>query len=42
MYKMFLKYCKLYRVIIDKLFRLEGVYSFSIPMRIYGNFDNHI
>lgn len=41
MYKMFLKYCKLYRVIIDKLFRLEGVYSFSIPMRIYGNFDNH-
>lgn len=41
MYKIFLKYCKLYRVMIDKLFRLDGVYHFSIPMGIYGNFDNH-
>ena len=41
MYKFFLKYCKLYRIIVDKLFSLKGVYSFSIPMRIYGNFDNH-
>lgn len=41
MYKIFLKYCKLYRIIIDKLFSLNGVYSFSIPMRIYGDFDNH-
>lgn len=41
MYKTFLKYYKLYRVIIDKLFRLEGVYSFSIPMWVYSNFDNH-
>lgn len=41
MYKTFLKYCKLYRIIIDKLFSLKGVYSFSIPMRVYSNFDNH-
>ena len=41
MYKTFLKYCKLYRIIIDKLFSLNGVYRLSIPMGIYGNFDNH-
>ena len=41
MYKTFLKYCRPYRILIEKLFSLEGVYSFSIPMRIYGNFDNH-
>ena len=41
MYKTFLKYCKLYRIVIDKLFSLKGVYRLSIPMGIYGNFDNH-
>jgi len=41
MYKTFLKYCRPYRILIEKLFSLERVYSFSIPMRIYGNFDNH-
>lgn len=41
MYKFFLKYCRPFRIVVEKLFGLKNVYRLSIPMGIYGNFDNH-
>jgi len=39
--KFFLKYCKIYRKLIVKLFGKYNVYEFHIPWEIYGDFDIH-
>lgn len=41
MQKFFLKHCKIYRKLVDKLWGLKNIHYFHIPFGIYGNFDVH-
>lgn len=41
MRKFFLKHCRLYRILIHRLFGKYNVSELTIPFDIYGNFNYH-